>query len=237
MTSRQVESLELIEHVNELRKRLLIALLAVVGGTLISFALAERLIRILAVPIGGLERLQSIAVTENVGVFMRVSLLAGFIIALPVVVYQVVAFFSPGLEKNEKRWLYSAIPSATILFLSGVAFSYFVMLPTAIPFLTEFLGVTTVPRLSDYIGFVTNLLFWIGLSFETPLLIFLLAKIGLVSAGMLLRGWRYAIIIIAVIAAFATPTVDPISMGLLMLPLFVLYLLSIILARIARPRE
>lgn len=230
-------SAELIEHINELRKRLLIALLAVVGGTLISFAIAEQLIRILAVPIGGLERLQSIDVTENVGVFMRVSLLAGFIIALPVIVFEIVAFFGPGLEKSEKRWLYAAIPGATLLFLSGVAFAYFVMLPTAIPFLTKFLGVTTVPRLSNYIGFVNNLLFWIGLSFETPLLVFLLAKIGLVTAGALLRGWRYAIVIIAVIAAFATPTVDPFSIGLLMLPLFILYLLSIVLARIAQPRE
>lgn len=227
---------DLIDHVNELRKRLLIALLGVIAGTLISFAFTQQLIELLAIPIGGIDRLQSIDVTENVGVFMRVSLLAGFIISLPVIVWQVVAYLMPGLEKNEKRWLLSAIPSATVLFLAGVAFAYFVMLPSAIPFLTEFLGVTTIPRLSNYIGFTTNLLFWIGLSFETPLFVFLLAKIGLVSAGTLLRGWRYAIIIIAVIAAFATPTVDPISMGLLMLPLFILYLLSIVLAKIARPK-
>lgn len=228
---------DIIDHVNELRKRLLIALLAVIAGTLISFAFTQQFIELLARPIGGIDRLQSIDVTENVGVFMRVSLLAGFIIALPVVVWQIVAYLLPGLEENERRWLRWAIPSATVLFLAGVAFAYFVMLPSAIPFLTEFLGVTTVPRLSNYIGFTTNLLFWIGLSFETPLFVFLLAKVGLVSAGTLLRGWRYAIVIIAVIAAVATPTVDPVSMGLLMLPLFVLYLLSIVLAKIAHPKD
>lgn len=226
-----------VDHFNDLRSRLLKVLIAITVTTLASFSFTQYFIRILARPIGGLERLQSIDVTENVGVFMRVSLLAGVILAMPVIVYQIVAFLLPGLEPNERGWLLSAIPSASLLFLSGVAFAYFVMLPSAIPFLTDFLGVTTIPRLSNYIAFVTNLLFWIGLSFETPLFIFLLAKVGLVDAGTLLRGWRYAIILIALVAAIATPTVDPVSMGLLMLPLFLLYLLSILLARIARPRN
>jgi sec-independent protein translocase protein TatC len=110
------------------------------------------------------------------------------------------------------------------------------MLPAAIPFLVNFLGIKTTPRLSNYVSFVTNLMFWVGVSFETPLVAFLLAKLRLITARMLLRGWRFAIVIIAVVAAVITPTADPINMFLLMLPLFALYILSIILAAVARPR-
>lgn len=223
------------EHVTELRKRLLIALLGLLVATLASFALAAQLINILARPVGGLDKLQAIDVTESVGVFMRVSLLSGFIIALPLILYEILAFVLPGLKTNEKRWLIIGIPLATLLFIAGVLFAYFVMLPTAIPFLIEFLNIKTIPRLSNYFEFVTSLMFWIGICFETPLLVFLLAKLHVVSAGMLVRQWRLAFVIIAVIAAMATPTVDPVNMALLMAPLMVLYLLSILLALLARP--
>ena len=229
-------SMDIWGHIGELRIRLLKALIALILTTFASFALTQNFIRILAVPMGGLANLQSIDVTENIGVFMRVALLSGFILAMPVIAYQLVSFVMPGLERNEKRWLLLAIPAATLLFLSGVAFAYFIMLPSAIPFLTTFLGVKTTPRLSNFINFVTNLLFWIGISFEMPLLVFVLAKLRLVSAGLLARQWRVAIVVIAVIAAVVTPTVDPVNMGLMMLPLMVLYVLSIILAKIARPR-
>jgi sec-independent protein translocase protein TatC len=223
------------EHITELRKRLLIALLGLLAATLASFALADRAIELLARPIGGLDKLQVIGVTESVGVFMKVSLLSGFIIALPLILYEILAFVLPGLKPNEKRWLIGGIPVASLLFAAGVLFGYFVMLPAAVPFLVGFLDVQTIPRLSDYMSFVINLLFWFGLCFETPLLVFLLAKLHVVSAGMLLRQWRVAVVVIAIISAVATPTVDPVNMFLLMAPLMVLYMLSILLALAARP--
>jgi sec-independent protein translocase protein TatC len=97
------------------------------------------------------------------------------------------------------------------------------------------LDVTPAWRLSNYINFVTNMMFWIGMAFETPLMMFMLAKFNVVSAGMLLRQWRFAVVIIAVIAAMITPTVDPVNMALLMAPLFTIYLLSVVFAKIARP--
>jgi sec-independent protein translocase protein TatC len=109
-----------------------------------------------------------------------------------------------------------------------------IMLPAALPFLTSFLGINTLPRPANYVDFVTNLMFWIGISFETPLLIFILAKFKVVNAKMLAKQWRFAVIIIAVLSAVVTPTVDPINMSLLMAPLFLLYLLSILLAFLAR---
>ncbi|MFA5836150.1 MAG: twin-arginine translocase subunit TatC [Bellilinea sp.] len=226
-------NMDLMQHIAELRKRLLIALAAVILMTVAALYFGEGLIDILAKPIGGVDKLVSIEVTENIGVFMRVSLLAGFIASLPITLYQLIAFLMPGLMPNERRGLVIAIPFATLLFVAGVAFAYYVMLPTALPFLISFIGVKTTPRLSNYFKFVTNLMFWIGLSFETPLVVYVLARLKIVTARQLAKQWRVAVVVIAVIAAVATPTPDPINMGLLMLPLFLLYWLSVLLAVIA----
>ncbi len=236
-TGEEGRQMSIWEHVNELRKRLFRAVIGLVLTTTISFSIASKLLEMLAVPIGGLDKLQSIEITENMGVFMKVSLLSGFIFALPYILYQLLAFILPGLKPGEKRWVIMAIPLATLLFVIGVAFSYFVMLPAAIPFLTNFLGIPTTPRLSNYFNFMTNLMFWIGVAFEAPLVVFVLAKLRLVSAKALLKQWRIAIVVIAVMAALITPTVDPVNMGLLMLPLFLIYLLSAIFAWLARRNE
>jgi sec-independent protein translocase protein TatC len=152
---------------------------------------------------------------------------------MPVIVYELLAYILPALQKNEKRWIYFGVPSASLLFLGGVMFAYYVMLPVAIPFLTSFLSTQSSIILSDYIDFVTNLLFYIGLSFEMPLIVFVLAKFKLVSARLLLKQWRIAILVIAIIAAVATPTTDPVNMAILMVPLFFLYWLSVLLAALA----
>jgi sec-independent protein translocase protein TatC len=221
-------------HIEELRKRLFVALVVLFATIIASFFFTDKLIAILAQPIGGLDKLVSIEVTENIAVFMRVSMLSGFIIALPVLLYELVAFILPGLHPNEKRWIFLSIPFATLLFILGVAFAYYVMLPGALPFLISFIGIRTTPRLSNYFDFITGMLFWIGVSFETPMVIFILAKLKIVTAGQLARYWRFAVVIIAIIAAVVTPTPDPINMSLLMLPLFALYGLSILLALLAR---
>lgn len=232
-TNGKFASMDLMQHITELRKRLLIALAAMVVMVAIAMTFGEQLIDFLAQPIGGVDKLVSIEVTENIGVFMRVTLLAGFIASLPITLYELIAFVMPGLLPSERRGLIIAIPFATALFVVGVAFAYYVMLPAALPFLISFIGVQTTPRLSNYYKFVTNLMFWIGLSFETPLVVYVLARLRLVTAGALIKQWRIAIVVIAVIAAVATPTPDPINMGLLMLPLFLLYWLSVLLAAIA----
>jgi len=227
------KELTFLEHFEELRIRLLISVIALAITTLISFAFAQYLLRFVAIPIGGLDKLQSIEVTENISVFMRVSLLSGVILAMPVIVYQLLRFILPGLTTKEKRWVGIAVPSASVLFAGGVLFAYYVMLPPAIQFLTTFLDVQTAPRLSNYMSFVINIMFWIGISFESPLLVFILAKLHLVTGKGLLKQWRIAIVVIAVIAAIITPTVDPVNMGLLMLPLIILYFLSVLLAFMA----
>jgi len=123
------------------------------------------------------------------------------------------------------------------MFIVGAAFAFLVMLPAAIPFLTSFLGVQTVPRLSNYVNFVTNLIFWIGISFQAPIVVFILARLKLVNASGLIKQWRLAVVIIAILAAMVTPTVDPVNMALLMAPLILLYFISVLLAALARRGE
>jgi sec-independent protein translocase protein TatC len=237
--SKTPKEMSLWEHVGELRGRLLKAVLAFAVCVIISFTISEYIIKyILAAPIGGIANLESIDVTENISVYMRVSLLTGFIFGFPAILWQLLGFITPGLMPNEKKWIYRAIFPATILFIAGVLFTYFVMLPVAIPFLIDFMGIKTTPRLNNYIDFITSLMFWVGIAFEAPLVLYILAKLGLVTARGLAKQWRIAIVIIAILAAVITPTGDPINMTILMIPLLILYLFSIFLAYLAgKPKK
>jgi len=227
----------ILDHLEELRKRLFFALMGLVICLIISFFFTENIILFLSRPAGGLENLQAIEVTENVGVFMKVALLSGFTLSLPWILFQIMKFVIPGLTITEKKWLFLSIPFATFLFILGIAFAFFIMLPSALPILTQFLGITTTIRVKSYIDFIINLMFWIGISFELPLIVFILARLGIVNAKSLLNGWRYALIAMAILAALITPTVDPINMAIFMLPLFLLYLLSILLAKLAQNKS
>ena len=227
-------SAPLLQHLDELRRRLFKAFFALIITTGISFAFSLQIIEYLAGPIGGTAKLVSIELTENISIFMKVSILGGFVLGMPVIVYQIVAFILPGLQRKERLWLIFMVPFATLLFASGVAFTWFVMLPTAIPFLAGFLGITTQVRPANYFDFITRIMFWIGVCFEMPLIVMFLAKLKFVSARQLASGWRYAMVGMAILAAAVTPTVDPVNMGLVMAPLMVLYLVSIMLAAIVR---
>lgn len=234
----QLESSQpLLHHLNELRQRIFKALLAVVVTTAISFAFSGSIIDYLAAPIGGRENLVSIEITENVAIFMKVSLLGGVVLGMPFIVYQIMRFVLPGLNRREKTWLLLIVPSATLLFAGGVAFTWFVMLPSALPFLTGFLDITTQVRPANYFDFITRLMFWIGVCFQMPLAVMFLARLGMVRARQLAVGWRYAVVGMAVLAAVVTPTVDPVNMALVMAPLMALYLISILLAAVAQRRR
>ncbi len=219
--------MSLMSHVTELRKRLLVSVVGLIVAVFISFIFSQQMAEFLALPIGGLSVMSSIEVTENVSVFMKISLLSGAMMALPLIVYEILAFIFPGLTSSERKWIWFVIPVSTILFLSGVAFTYFVMLPAALPFLLSFMGITTTPRPGNYFSFVLNLLFWVGVAFELPLVVLLLSRLGVVTSKQLAKQWRIAIVVIALLSAVITPTPDPVNMGLMMLPLFILYILSI----------
>ena len=222
------------EHLDALRKHLTRSVIFLALTTSLSFAFTRRVIDYLALPIGGINKLTPIEVTEPVGVFMRVALMVGFAAALPYIAFELWLFAAPGLHRRSRFTSLISIPLVAIFFLAGMAFAYFAMLPTALPFLLNFMGMNPQVRPASYISFVTSLMFWIGVAFEFPLVIYILASIGLVNHKMLIDQWRLAMVVIAIMAASITPTVDPVNMTLVMAPMIILYFMSIFLAMLAR---
>jgi len=220
-------------HIEALRKHLFRALLILVLAVVASFTFTKSLIDFLAQPVGGLNSLRAIEVTESIGVFMRVALISGVAVALPYIAFEMWLFAAPGLMPTPRKFGLIGIPLATILFLSGMVFAYYVMLPAALPFLTHFMGIQAELRPQSYFNFVTGIMFWIGVAFEFPLIVYVLTAIGFIKPAMMAHQWRLAVVLIAVISAAITPTVDPVNMALVMLPMVLLYFISIGLSHIA----
>ncbi len=229
----QEQRMSIVAHLVELRNRLIKSFVALVITTIICAIFTPQILQFLIAPYGNI--LQTIDPTENVSIYFRVAIMSGAVLAMPVFVYQLWKFIAPGLKSNETRYVRILVPGATFLFLLGAGFAWGIMLPSAIGFLANFQNniFHTDWRADAYIPFVTSLLFWIGVSFETPLIIFFLAKAHVVTWRKLLKGWRFAVVICSIIAAVITPTVDPFNMMLVMAPLIILYFLSVVLARLA----
>ena len=221
------------DHVESLRIHLFRMLIGLAIGVGISFYFTIPLMNYLSEPVGGLPKLQAIQVTEEIGVFMRVALTSGIALMLPYIAFEIWLFAAPGLTSREKKNTLFGIPIATVLFLSGMAFTFYVLLPSALPFLGGFTAIAQNWTAGEYFGFITGLMIWIGVFFEFPLVIYILTSVGLVKPPILLKQWRLAIVIIAIIAAAVTPTVDPVNMGLVMLPMSLLYFISIGMSYIA----
>jgi sec-independent protein translocase protein TatC len=227
----------LLEHLIELRNRLVVAAIAVLLTTIASFYYTGDIIDFLVEPARDKIPDFSLVYTEPMGfivTYFRVALIAGIALAMPVLLYEALAFVTPALTKAEKRWLFPIIIGGTGMFLGGMAFAYYVALPPSINFLLTFGEGTAEPfiKIDSYIDFVTRLALWIGVSFQTPLVILFLARVGLVSARQLLRWWRYAFVISFVVAAIATPTIDPVTQSLVAGPIILLYALGIVLAKL-----
>jgi sec-independent protein translocase protein TatC len=222
------------EHLDELRIRLTRAMIALVVGTALGLFVTNQVLEYLVSPYG--ERLQVLGPTESVISYFRVALMIGGILSIPIITYQLLMFIIPGLTQKEKRILLMAIPAITLLFIVGVAFAWFILVPPALGFLEGFQPTIFKPEWTAdlYLSFVTSLLFWMGVAFETPLVFFVIALLGLVTAGVLIRNWRIAIVGAAIAAALITPTIDPVNMFLVMGPLLTLYVFSIILVIIGR---
>jgi len=229
------EGMTIWEHLGELRDRLFRSVIALGVGTALGVFLSERILKFLLLPYTN-KPLLVLSPTEAITNVFTVSVAFGAMLALPMIVYQVLAFMMPGLMPNEKKWITIGVPAGFILFLMGAAFAYFIMLPAAVGFLTsifpDLFNYQLTPN--EYIPFVSGVMFWMGVAFEMPLIIFILAKANVVSPNILKKNWRWAIVIIAIIAALITPTPDPINMSIVMVPLLLLYVLSIGLATIAR---
>ena len=241
MTQRQ---LTLWEHLRELRKRLLISVIALVVGTSVAFPFWEKIVVLLKRPAQDLNGGAGVPliftqVTEAFSTSFKVSIVAGLVLASPVVLYQVIRFIAPGLTGREQRYLLAFLPAAFLAFVGGVAFGYFVLTPQALPFLLSFGGEVVEPqiRVSSYVDVMIRLLFWMGVVFETPLVMLLLTQLGILNARAFSRFRRYWIVVAFVLGAIITPTVDPINQALVAIPLLVLYEVGILLARLAGRRR
>ena len=230
----------LLQHLGELRRRVFICVVAVLVGSAVSFAFFEQIIDILVEPAKDLNlgtggELIYTEVTELLTTAIKVSFVSGLILAAPILVYQGVMFVAPGLTGREKRYLFGFMPAVVLAFGGGVAFAYYILTPPALHFLLTFGGDVATPliRISNIINLMIRLLFWMGLAFETPLVMYLLASLGIVSARGLSRFRRYWVVVAFILAAIITPTVDPVNQALVAGPLLVLYEVGILLARIA----
>ena len=223
----------LLEHIDALRKHILRALVGLAVGVGVSFIFTRQIIGFLAGPIGGLVKLQAIEVTETVGVYMRVALLCGLTLALPYIAFELWLFAAPALRPRAKMVGLVAIPLVILFFAGGMIFAYMELLPPALKFLVNFMGITLNPRPASYISFVTGVLFWIGVAFEFPLVIYVLTAMGLVKPRNLVKQWRIAIVVIGILAAAITPTTDPVNMALVMGPMIMLYFIGIGLSFLA----
>ncbi len=235
---------QLMSHFAELKKRLYISVAAILIATILAFAFYRPIQDFVQRPaIDALERVRpedparlvQLDITEGWTVTAKVSVLVGFAVAFPVVLYQVVMFVRPGLKGNERRTLYLLLPGGTLLFVAGAAFAYYLIIPPAIHFLLQFGGeiALVTPRLSSYVTLVTTLTVWMGLIFEIPIAMFLLAKLGVLRPQGLSRQRRWVILFAFVLAAIVTPTVDPVTQTMVAAPVIVLFELGLLLTRLA----
>jgi sec-independent protein translocase protein TatC len=229
------QEMTLLGHITELRQRLIKSVIVLVITTLVSLIFARYIFDFLIAPAPDDISLIRTEMTEMLATYMKVALMGGIVLAMPVLVYQGIMFVSPALTRREKKYVYLALPWITLMFAAGFAFGYFVLVPPATKFLLDFMSDIARPeiKIGNYISLVTRLLVTIGIVFETPVVITFLARIGIVRPETLSRRRRWAIVIAFVAAAIITPTFDPVNQCLVAVPLIVLYEMSIWLAKLA----
>ena len=233
------------DHITELRRRVMYSAIAILITTVIAFIFHEQVLTLLMQPAQGFTNIPSgkpiyTDLTEFISTAMKASLLVGLFAAMPFVLYQMVMFVAPGLSPSERRYLYALLPAVVLAFILGAAFGYRVLFPPAIHFLLSFGSDIATPyiRIGSYVSLMISLLFWMGVVFETPIVLFFLSRIGVVSPEQLGRQRRYAIVVAFILGALITPTFDPVNQTLVALPIIVLYEVGIWLAKIgARQRS
>jgi len=232
------QKLTLLGHFQELRKRLIRSVIAVAVAAAISFVFYEWIFYILILPAQGIN-LIFIEMTEMIGTIMRVCLASGLILSMPYLTFQGIMFIAPALTHKEKRYVYIILPWIAFMFLAGVVFAYFILIPPATRFLLTFGSDIATPqiKIGNYIAIITRLLIAIGLVFEIPVVTTFLARIGIVKPKWLADKRKIAIIVAFILAAIITPTFDPINQCLVAVPLVILYEMSIWLAKLVYRRK
>lgn len=247
-TPEQVAGMTLIEHLVELRIRMVRAsygvLLGLVIGVILIYPggpveLVDIIIRTFAPINESYAPTQSVGTAEEFTSYMTVALTIGIIVGMPGIVYQLFAFIVPGLTRRERRLIFIILPFVTLFFLSGLAFGWFITVPTAIRFLIGFSSselIQAQPTLSNFLSTITMLLVINGVVFQLPVVIVALAFLGIVDAAQLRKFRRFAVVIVVIVAALITPTGDPVNLALLAIPMYLLYEVGVFLARFVPKR-
>ena len=223
------------DHLSELRKRLVYSLIAIGVGAMLGFSVAEKMLGWISLPM--IRALQSVHATDKliytsptgvIALIIHLGFYLGLVIASPFVFYQVWLFVAPGLYKHERRAVVTFVASSVGLFLSGIAFGYFILLPMVLRFLVSFQGpFRPLISINEYFDLTLLVLIGLGLIFELPVLIFFLSVIGVVTPKFLWKNMRYAILVITIVAAVVTPSPDATTMLIFMAPMILLYLAGI----------
>ncbi|MGH9580184.1 MAG: twin-arginine translocase subunit TatC [Terriglobales bacterium] len=241
----EIPSMSFLDHLEELRRRILYALISIVAGFLAAWSFADKIFALMQVPIQEAlrqhkldESLVYLSPTEPFNIYLKVGLLAGLFVASPLVLYQVWMFISPGLYRHEKRYILPFLSFTVALFLSGGYFGYRVVYPAALDFLIGYgEGFRPMITIGEYTDLFLTVIVGLGVVFELPVVIFFLALMGVVDAAFLWNNLRFAVLGIFLIAAILTPTTDIVNMMIFAAPMLVLYLLSIGLAWMVHPKR
>ncbi|MAU55943.1 MAG: twin-arginine translocase subunit TatC [Dehalococcoidia bacterium] len=228
-------------HFSELRKRIIFSLIIYLIATVAGFALHREILEIIVRPVAGINELtQGLPVFTNItefwGVVMRVSLLTGLLISFPFIIYQIIAFILPGLKNNEKKFFIILMPGSLISFYLGSAFGFFILVPPAIKFLVLFGGDVSVPliRIGSLVQLTVNLMIWMGISFQLPIIMYLTTVLKLTNFLMFKRLRKWFLVLAFVLGAIITPTFDPVNQLIVALPIILLYEVGLILSRLAK---
>jgi sec-independent protein translocase protein TatC len=230
------------EHLNDLRNALVKSCYAFAPAFIVGIFLAAPLMRYMAREANTPE-FQVLSPTGGFVIYMKVGLYMGIIFAFPIIFYQLFSFISPGMTRKEKRYVASSLPFVTLLFAAGASFAFFFAAPRAFDFLSSFQSsiFEWKPVADDVISFYLTLTLGLGIAFELPALMFMLAKLKIVNAQKQKNFWRIAMILIMVAAAIITPTPDPFNMMVVASPLVLLYIFGLFMARVAeggrKPKE
>ena len=234
-----------LDHLEELRRRIIYSIVAVAGGFFLCWGYAERIYELMQRPImealrhnGLAEKLVYLNPIEPFNLYLKVGALAGLFVASPFVLYQVWLFISPGLYRHEKRYVFPFMFSTVFLFLAGGYFGYRLVYPQALEFLIGY-GKQFQPMITigEYTDLFLTIIIGMGVIFEMPILVFFLALMGIVSAGWMWRNLRYSILVIFIIAAILTPTTDILNMCIFAAPMVALYVVSIAIAWLVHPKQ
>jgi sec-independent protein translocase protein TatC len=240
-------AMSFFEHLVELRKRLISALLAVGVGMVVGLALAKHFINFIILPMQAAlrenhldDKLYYTSPAGYIGLVINLGLYLGIAIAMPWVLYQVWLFVAPGLYKHERRAVASFIGSSMSLFLCGIAFGYFVLLPQVLTYVVHFANdgpIRPLISINEYFSLILVVLVGLGIIFELPVLIFILSVFGIVTPKFLMKNFRYAMLLITIAAAIVTPTPDATTMLVFMAPMVVLYFVGVLVSYLVVRRK